>query len=66
MSLFDFQAALKLADDVSFDALIMAAALRADTINRRLLHSAFPALAVEAYDRREAPGGRLPEDGPRG
>lgn len=51
------------ADDVPFDALIMAAWFGADGVNRTALEAAFPALCDEARRRYDASGGRLPEDG---
>ena len=63
MSLFDYQIARRLvAEDVPFDALIMAALQRADTANAMLLRASFPWLCTEAQARYDAPGGLLPTD----
>jgi hypothetical protein len=63
MSKYDFNVALNVhRSDLPFDALIMAAALAADTGNLAQLATAFPALAREARRRYDAPGGHLPED----
>ena len=63
MSLYDYQRShMAGAGDVSFAALIMAAALRADTFNLALLRAAFPAIVGEAQLRYNAAGGRLPTD----
>lgn len=66
MSLHDYTEALRLAYDTSFDALIMAAAMRADPKNLGQLQQAFPRQIAEYARRYNARGGRLPEDGPRG
>lgn len=58
---YDWDCALRLVD-VPFNTLIMAAALKADTVNYRLLSEAFPELVAEAQARYHAPGGRLPSD----
>jgi len=57
--LYDYSIATQL-HGVPFDALVMAAMLRADTHNLNLLARAFPALAGEVRARYEAPGGALP------
>lgn len=62
MSLIDYQATRRIPGDMPFDALIMAAVLRADSVNRRQLRAAFPQLVAEAEARYNAPGGRLPDD----
>ena len=61
MRLYDYQASHQI-PGVPFAALIMAAALRADTFNLALLRAAFPAIVGEAQLRYNAPGGRLPTD----
>jgi hypothetical protein len=63
MSLYDYEQAQGLRGE-SFATLIMAAALCADSINLVYLRNAFPRLVNEAEARFNAPGGRLPEDGP--
>ncbi len=60
--LYDYQVATDL-HSVPFDALVMAAMLRADTDNLRLLSTAFPTLAAEVRARYDAPSGTLATDG---
>lgn len=61
--LFDYQAATRLANsDVPFDALIMAAVLRADSTNLAVLREAFPDQYIETSQRRDAPGGKLADE----
>lgn len=61
MSLFDYRQALILvAQNPSYDAILMAAMLRADSANGARLAEAFPDLTLELLDRRNAPGGLLP------
>ena len=63
MSLYDYRQSLALDQlDASFDALIMAAARKADTAHYRRLMDAFPAQVIELADRYDAPGGILPTD----
>jgi hypothetical protein len=63
MSLYDYQQAQTLRDH-SFDTLIMAAAMCANSTDLVLLRHDFPDLVNEAEARRNAPGGRLPTDPP--
>lgn len=65
MSLHAYEEARRIAAGLPFDALIMAAAMRADSDNLAHLRAAFPYLVVEQERRYNAPGARLPEDGPR-
>lgn len=61
MSLYDYQQSRALAaEDPTFDALIMAAIRKADTVNAAKLRIAFPRIARELDDRYQAPGGLLP------
>lgn len=61
MSLYDYRAATsEPLMRAPFDALIMAAVLRADTGNLMILRRAFPNLVVETLARFDAPGGVLP------
>lgn len=62
--LYDYTVATKL-PDVPFDALIMAAVMKADTANLLALTRAFPDVVEETRARYDAPGGRLPSDGVR-
>lgn len=65
MSLYDYKASKSEAFiDAPFYALIMAAMRRADTPNSRALQKAFPFVWAELQTRYNAPGGRLPSDGP--
>lgn len=58
MSLHSYRRAIELyAADEPFDALIMAALLRADTSNHEILTAAFPEVAAELAERYHAPGG---------
>ena len=58
--LFDYQVAEKIAaSGAPVDALIMAAALRADGNVLGRLRTGFPDLIDEAHARYNAPGGRL-------
>jgi hypothetical protein len=64
MSIHDYRQSLAVDQlGYSFDALIMAAARKADTANYRLLRGAFPGLLLELQKRYNAPGGRLDSDG---
>ena len=56
--LYDFKVAEKLGN-VPFDALIMAAAMKADNKNLQRLRRAFPDLVRETRNRFDAPGGQL-------
>ncbi|MFN7131996.1 MAG: hypothetical protein ACK4N5_07930 [Myxococcales bacterium] len=61
MSLYDYKASQKLeAQDVPFDALLMAAMHKADTDNLAQLVAGWPELWAELRARYEAPGGVLP------
>lgn len=61
--LFDYEVAKRIdRERPPFDALIMAAAMRADTVNFAKLHAAFPELVDETSKRHNAPGGRLPDE----
>lgn len=63
--LYDFKVASQIAaTDPPFDALIMAAVIKADDGNLGRLRDAFPTLVAETTARYHAPGGRLPSDGP--
>lgn len=77
MSLYDYRAALGLSkEDPPFASLIMAAMMKADTNNARLLREAWPEIWTE-LDRRynsrlaletgdgKLLGGALPEDLPK-
>lgn len=62
--LFDYRAAEKIAaTDPPFDALIMAAAMKADGHGLAGLRAGFPQLLAETTERYQAPGGRLRRDG---
>lgn len=61
MSLYDYMQAQQLRSE-PFDALIMAAVLKADSWNLARLKATFPELVAEVERRFNAPGGRLPED----
>lgn len=64
--LYDYRVATQLAaSDPPFDALVMAAVMKADTANLLALTRAFPDLVEETRARYDAPGGRLPSDGVR-
>ncbi len=61
MSLHDLKTATKIIeDDPPFYALIMAAMLKADSDNIRLLRNAWPQLWAELDTRYHTPGGVLP------
>ncbi|MCT7372738.1 hypothetical protein [Mycolicibacterium llatzerense] len=63
MSYFDYSAARDLvAQDVPFNALIMAAMQRADSTNAAMLRSMYPAVWAEVDARYNAPGAMLPGD----
>lgn len=63
MSLFDFRRALELRDaDYPIYSLLMAAMLKADTMNSARLRRAYPELWNELQARYDAPGGYLPGD----
>lgn len=63
MSLYDFNESLGLnRKDVGFNSLIMAAMLKADTINMHKLKCAFPEMYEEVNLRYNAPGGVLEGD----
>ena len=63
MSLYDYRAAMKIAqEDDPFYALIMAAMLKADTTNIEKLRLLFPETWRELDARYHAPGGALSED----
>lgn len=65
MSLFDFDVSRQLHTEmVPFYALVMAAMRCADSTNQAKLRAAFPEVWAELDARYNAPGGRLPEDGP--
>jgi hypothetical protein len=59
--LYDFNVALKL-QNVPFDALIMAAVMKADGENRVKLIEGFSDLYHETQARYNAPGGKLEGD----
>lgn len=60
MSFFDYQASRQLAAmDAPFDALIMAAMRRADSINAAKLRGMWPDVWLELQARYDAPGGLL-------
>ena len=60
MSLHSFYVAKRLhAEDVGFDALIMAALWRADSDNASRLREAWPDLCAEMRRRYVAPGGAI-------
>jgi len=48
--------------DVDFYALVIAAMMRADTVNAAKLRAAFPELWGETQARYDAPGGLLPSE----
>ena len=61
MSYYDYRVSASLElQDVPFYALIMAAALRADTANLAKLRRACPEVVAELEARYNAPGGLLP------
>lgn len=61
MSRYDYLESKRLSmEGVSFDALIMAAYRRADTLNAQLLRSCWPDVCDELQARYDAPGGYLP------
>jgi len=63
MSLYDYQLGLKIsAKGYPFYALIQAAIRQADSDNLLKLQRAFPAVHLELLARRDAPGGKLPND----
>lgn len=63
MSLANFRLArLSRVADLPFEALIMAAAIKAKPDDYRRLCDVFPAIAGEAYDRMHHDGGVLPTD----
>jgi hypothetical protein len=63
MSIHDYRQSIAIDQlDYSFDALIMAAARKADTANYRHLVDVFPAQVIELQKRYDAPGGRLDTD----
>ena len=63
MSRYDYErSAVLVAHDEPFYALIMAAMRKADSVNQRLLWSAFPDVWDELDARYNAPGGVLPTD----
>lgn len=60
MSLFDWNIAKDIGrDDPPFASLIMAAYMKADSINTAKIQAAWPDIAQEAQARYGAPGGRL-------
>ncbi|TAK32300.1 MAG: hypothetical protein EPO40_02955 [Myxococcaceae bacterium] len=64
--LFDYRVATQLAaSDPPFDALVMAAVMKADSTNRARLGVAFPELVAETTARYVAAGGLLDTDGAR-
>lgn len=62
MAHWDYEQSRALAEDTSFDALIMAAMRKADSINSTKLRVAFPDTYDELSARYHAPGGRLEGD----
>lgn len=61
---YDFDVATSLVGaDPPFEALIMAAAMKADAVNLAVLNQAFPDLVHETRERYNAPGRRIPDDG---
>jgi hypothetical protein len=63
MSIHDYRQSIAIDQlDASFDALIMAAARKADTAHYRRLVDAFPTQVLELKKRYNAPGGRLDTD----
>lgn len=63
MSIHDYRQSIAIDQlDASFDALIMAAARKADTANYRRLVDSFPSQVIELQKRYNAPGGRLDSD----
>lgn len=61
MSHYDYVAS-KQVRDTPFYALIMAAMMRADTVNSAKLRTVFPEVWDECEARYNAPGGILPTD----
>jgi hypothetical protein len=60
MSLYDYQVSREIAaQDYPFDALIMAAMRKADTLNMDKLTMVFPHVRAELDARYHAPGGKL-------
>lgn len=60
MSRYSYEESQEIAQhNFSFDALIMAAARKADSYNAYALKMAFPDLWEELQQRYNAPGGRL-------
>jgi len=63
VSSYDFSIAEQIhRNDPPFKALIMAAILKADEVNKRLLKVAFPDLTEEVWLRYNSPGGRIETD----
>lgn len=61
MARWDYQKSRELTQlDPSFEALIMAAARKADSGNFELLRRAFPGIVAELQARYDAPNGILP------
>lgn len=60
MSRYDYEMSKKIeAQDYPFEALVMAAARKADTHNMAALSKAFPETVAELRERFNAPGGLL-------
>jgi hypothetical protein len=63
MSLYDYQRSIHIAaQDEPFDALIMAAMLKADPDNLLRLQAVFPYICIEFQRRYGMGGGILPEE----
>jgi len=63
MGLYSYKQSQELSkNDPDFDALIMAAIRKADTMNLMILQHAFPMLVMEFKERYNAPGGILDID----
>ena len=63
MSFYDYRVSADIVrSDPPFDAIIMAAMRKADTVNAHRLRSAFPELHAELVARYNAPGAILPGD----
>jgi hypothetical protein len=62
VSYFDYRYSIDLPPDPPFYGLVMAAMLRADSLNADLLRGAFPDVWRELNARYHAPGGVLDSD----
>lgn len=62
MTRHDYQESQHISQATTFNAIIMAAMRKADTVNQVKLIAAWPALWAELSARYHAPGGRLPDD----